>query len=223
VIDSDRALDYLSSLDPRILHSPDTVESQLTLCGFSVSHSGKPNELVVNGVSLPLEISEPAKTGILLDSIIRTVFRILTGNEAVAPTDNQSSRHKNLLEQLRNHAQMWAERRPDADTQWNGDACVWLDDDSTDRVTLQWADWFAPLALRFAKLSQPEQSTLDLTAIIGFAGRIGVSFETFCWDGVAGGGQVTLGILETAMIEEAQRQAAALLAEMEQSRLKDFL
>lgn len=233
-MDTALILAYLDSLNPAAVYATDSVGDALTSCGMNLRRSEDGHGIAVEGIELPLTTSDWGSPGISPQSIISAVFRILTASGPCSSASGRGIWYRNVLAQLKRQAEAWENRRPSAGTVWNGEACVWLDDDSTDRITLQWADWFAPLALRFAKLraaAAQKKDSASVTAVhvdelnqdlLQFAERIGVGFDAFSWDGERSGGTVTLGTIGVADVAKARALGLEILDDWEKSLLHEW-
>jgi len=232
-MDTAAILEYLDSLDPAAVYTADSVRDALTIHGMNLTRSEDGHGIAVEGIELPLTTPEWGSPGISPQSIISAVFRILTGSGPYSSVSGRGFWYRNVLAQLKRQAEAWENRRPSAGTVWNGEACVWLDDDSTDRITLEWADWFAPLGLRFAKLRAAAARKEDPASVaadrvdelnqdlLQFAERIGVGFDVFSWDGERSGGTVTTGTIRVADVAKARALGLEILDEWERSLLRE--
>jgi hypothetical protein len=233
-MDADAVLAYLGTLDAHAVYTVASVEEDLALCGLKVMRGTDSAVVAVEGIKLALSSPEWGEPGISPQTIISAIFYLLTGTHAHASSNGRGFWFRNVLAQLHRRAEQWESRRPEAGTIWNGETCVWLDDDSTDRITMQWADWFAPLALCFAKLCvlATQRTNSDSASavrvdglnqeLMHFAERLGVGFHVFSWDGEQCGGTVTLGTIAVSEITGAKALGLEILGDWEKSSLREW-
>jgi hypothetical protein len=233
-MDTDKIIEYLETLDPHAVYKEDSVEDELARCGLKVTRNSTGANLMVEDIELGVTAPECSSQGISPQTIISAVYQILTGASPYLATNSQDFEYENALAQLKHQAEAWENRRPSAGMVWNREACVWLDDNSTDRITLQWADWFAPLGLRFARLraaaAQKEDSAsaaaIDVDGLnqdlMQFATQLGIGFEIFGWDGELCGGTVTLGTIGVSEITRARALGLEILDDWERSLLREW-
>lgn len=99
--DPNKAIAFLSELDPHRVYRVDWTAEQLQACGFSVEIMTKENGLVVNGIRVEERMPERGTPGIYSLDLLGAAFQIFTKEPPRSEMQGRGFWYRDVLQQLK--------------------------------------------------------------------------------------------------------------------------